>query len=255
VVLGAVVAALLVAGPARAQQLGGMPIYALSPASGSTLSLQPSSSSTRVVFQSAPYTDFDMITGITFEVSSSPLLGADGTLSDDFNVDYNYIHNGDTDPSVYVTALRNWNFLQSQPGIYYLQFSAYTYATHQHVASPVFWFRWDPTATAAPTAAPAPAPAPTPAAPDTSMTRSDAIANLRSMVHRKLGRWPTAVAARCARTSASSFSCRPTFRVGRRGYAGRFAVRRYVGDDGTSVFWTATFSGRRGDGVAVHWRL
>jgi hypothetical protein len=220
------------------------------------LSLQPSYSSTRVVFQSAPYTDFDMITGITFEVSSSPLLGADGTLSDDFNVDYNYIHNGDTDPSVYVTALRNWNFLQSSPGIYYVQFSAYTFATHQHVASPVFWFRWDPTATAAPAPAPVTAPANTPApAPDTSMARSDAIADLRWMVRRKLGRWPAIVAARCSRTSASSFSCRPAFRVGRRGYAGRFVVRRAVGADGASVVWSAVFSGRRSDGVAVHWRL
>src|ERR1700712_1250599 len=100
-----VCAVLATLAPATASaQLGVMPISYLSPASGSTLTLLPSQSSTRVVFQSLPATSFDMITGITYEVSSQPILGQDGTLSDDFNVDYNYIHAGDTDPSVYVTS-------------------------------------------------------------------------------------------------------------------------------------------------------
>ena len=142
-----VLISVLVLLPATASaQLGQMPIYRLSPASGSTLSLLPAYGATRVVFQSAPTSYFDMITGITFEVASQNVMGRDGTLSDDFNVDYDYIHAGDTDPSVYVTAFRNFNFQGHTPGTYYFQFSAYTYVTHQHLASPVFWFVWDPTA-------------------------------------------------------------------------------------------------------------
>ena len=151
------VCALALAPATAGAQLGQMPIYALSPPSGSTLSLQPSFSSTRVVFQSAPASAFDMIAGITFEVASQNIAGADGTLSDDLNVDYDLIHAGDTDPSIYVTAFRNFNFIGHRPGVYYFQFSGYTYVTHQHVASPVFSFVWDPAAGGA--SAPAPAPA------------------------------------------------------------------------------------------------
>ena len=68
-----------------------MPIYALSPTNGSTLTLAPSDGSTRVVFQSEPSSYFDLVTGITIEVSASNALGRDGTLSDDFNVDYNFV--------------------------------------------------------------------------------------------------------------------------------------------------------------------
>ena len=101
-----VLISVLVLLPATASaQLGQMPIYRLSPASGSTLSLLPAYGATRVVFQSAPTSYFDMITGITFEVASQNVMGRDGTLSDDFNVDYDYIHAGDTDPSVYVDGV------------------------------------------------------------------------------------------------------------------------------------------------------
>ena len=227
-------------------QLAEMPIYSLSPASGSRLTLLPSQGSTRVVFQSAVPTAFDMITGITFEVASQNILGQDGTLSDDFNVDYNYITAGDTVPGYYVTAFRNFNFNPAyySPGVYYFQFSAYTYATHQHVASPVFSFVWDPSSgtQATPTAGR-----------DLSMSRANALSYLRYMIRHKSGHVPTRLRSHCTQVTSSSFSCSPRFHIGRRAYTGHFTVRHYLGNDGTTVYWTGSFLGRRSGGARVYW--
>ncbi len=254
----ALVAYLLVAGgclsalsPATAgAQLGTMPIYSLSPASGSTLNLLPSQGSTRVVFQSAPPTSFDMITGITFEVATQNILGQDGTLSDDFNVDYNYIHAGDTIPNYYVTAFRNFNFAGYPPGVYYFQFSAYTYDTHQHVVSPIYWFVWNPSAgtVSAPTPA-APAPA---AAPDLSLSKAEAVRDLRYMIRHKSGHRARGLRAHCRRVTASSFSCMPRFRSGHRAYHGHFVVHHEAQPDRT-VVWSGYFLGHRSGGASVRW--
>ena len=255
VALVLVLAALIVAPATASAQLGLMPIYALSPASGATLSLMPSSASTRLVFQSEPPAYYDMITGITFEVASQNVVGQDGTLSDDFNVDYDYIHSSDTNPSFYVTALRNFNFLNSAPGTFYYQFSAYTYATHQHLASPVFSFVWDPHSGAATAPVTPTTPAATPTKPDLSMSYADAVHDLRYLIRHRAGRWPTALRARCMRVTTSAFRCVPRFRVGRRAYAGRFVAHHVVGSDGTTVYWTGSFRGHRSGGVPVHWSI
>jgi hypothetical protein len=248
-------AALATFAPATASaQLGVMPIFSLSPPNGSTLTLLPSQGSTRVVFQSLPATSFNMITGITYEVSSQPILGEDGTLSDDFDVDYNYIHTGDTDPSVYVTGIRNWNFAGYAPGTYYFQISAYMFDTFQHVASPVYSFTWNPNATA-PAPAPAPAPAAPAAGPDLSLSTGEALSHLRYLIRHKTRHSPKRLRAGCTRVTSSSFSCTPRFHIGRRAYSGHFTVHNYVGDDGTTVYWTASFVGRRSGGAKVFWLI
>ena len=233
-------------------QLGQMPIYELSPASGSRLTLLPTYGSTQVVFKSDPATVYDMIAGITLEVASQNVQGQDGTLSDDFNVDYNVIHAGDTSPGYYLTAFRNFNFdpAYHAPGVYYFQFSGYTYASHQHVASPVFSFVWDPSAAVqtTPTATPT-------TTPSLKMSRANALAYLRYLIRHKSGHRPKRLRPHCTQVTSSSFSCTPTFHSGRRAYSGHFIVRHYVGSDGTTVYWTGYFLGRRSGGAKVYWLI
>ena len=86
------------------------------------------------------------------------------------------------------------------------------------------------------------------------MTRANAVHYLRVMILRKTGHRPRGLRARCARVTASAFSCRPRFRIGRRAYSGHFTARHIVGSDGATVYWTGSFVGRRG-GKRVFWSL
>ena len=244
-----------------AAQAGVMPIYALSPTNGSTLTLAPSDGSTRVVFQSEPSSYFDLVSGITIEVSASNALGRDGTLSDDFNVDYNFVSPSDSAAQdLYVTSLRHFHFYKfdydSQqyiskypPGVYYFQFSAYTYGTHQHLISPVFSFVWNPTGA---TTTPPPAAGPTTSS-DLTMSAHEARDHLRYMVRHKAHHRATHLRSHCTRVDASSFSCRPHFRAGKRSYRGHFVVHNELGSDGTTIYWSGYFLGHRRGGRAVRW--
>jgi len=210
-----------------------MPIYWMSPGSGSALPLMPRVGSTPVVIRSEPMSYFNMIAGIQLEVSSENVIGQDGTLSDDFVLDYDYIHNSDTTPGYYVTRFQNFRYTVA--GTYYFQFLAYTYAG-EFVASPVYWFVYDPSAV------PAPAPAPAPGV-DLSMSSSNAATYLRRLVKMKTGHSPSHLSSRCTRASASAFDCRAQFQSGPgKRYAGSFHFEHV--DQGGTVYWTGTFSGR-----------
>jgi hypothetical protein len=216
-----------------------------SPSNGATLTLTPHESSTPVVVQSEPSNFFDLIVGIQLEVSPVSTLGQDGTLSDDFVVDYDYLTPSDTQAGYYISRFHHWRFFN--PGIYYYQFSGYTYG-HDFTASPIYYFVYDPSAGM--TAPPASSPAP----PDLSMSRSDAVSDLRYLVRHKTGHRASHLASRCHRLDGSSFRCTVRFRSGRRRYSGRFSVRHFASQDGT-VYWTGAFTGRRSGGHRVHWSI
>jgi hypothetical protein len=232
---------------AQASAYTPMPIYSMSPTNGTTLPLTPHESSTSVVIQSAPSSYFDMIARIQLEVSPVSTLGQDGTLSDDFVLDYDYLQPSDTEAGYYVTRFHNFRYLN--PGIYYYQFSGYTYG-HDFTASPIYYFVYNPSAGAP--APPASAPAPNP--PDLSMSRNEAVQYFQYLVRHKSGHKASHLAKRCRRTSGQSFRCTVHFRSGNRRYAGRFSVRHFEGQDG-SVYWTGAFSGHRSRGRHVHWSI
>jgi hypothetical protein len=155
---------------------GQMPIYGLSSPSGSELPLLPAGGVTNIGFQSANYQLFNVAThGIQFKVTSQYITGADGTLSNDFSVDYGPVILSDTDPSLYIVPFHNWRFWGVLvPQTYYYQFDTFVYGTNQHVASPVFSFVWNPYAgTTTPTTPTTPTAPTTPTVP--SMSRSEAV--------------------------------------------------------------------------------
>jgi hypothetical protein len=222
-----------------------MPIYSMSPTNGATLPLTPHESSTAVVIQSEPSSFYDMIAGIQLEVSPVSTLGQDGTLSNDFVMDYDYLQPSDTGAGYYLARFHNFRYLN--PGIYYYQFSGYTYG-HDFTASPIYHFVYDPSAGGA-----AP-PASTPAAPDLSMSRNEAVQYFRYLVRHRSGHKASHLTSSCRRTSDRSFRCSVRFRSGSRRYSGRFSVRHFEGQDG-SVYWTGAFSGHRSNGRHVHWSI
>lgn len=247
--MGVLVVAISVAavGAGDAAAYTPMPIYWKSPANGATLPLTPRYSSTPVVIQSEPSSFFNLLAGIELEVSPVSTLGQDGTLSDDFVLDYDYLKPSDTQIGYYITRFQNFRYLN--PGIYYYQFHGYTYGG-DFTASPIFYFVYDPSAGVTP---PPSQPAPSSSSPDLSMSRSQAIRYLRYLVRHKSGHKASHLAARCRRTSDRSFSCSVRFRGGRR-YTGRFSVRHFQADDG-NVYWTGAFKGRRSDGRRVRWSI
>lgn len=234
---------------AQASAYTPMPIYSMSPTDGATLALAPHDASTTVVIQSEPSSFFDMIAGIQLEVSPVSTLGQDGTLSNDFVLDYDYLQPSDTQAGYYVARFHNFRYLN--PGIYYYQFSGYTYG-HDFTASPIYYFVYDPSAGVP--APPSSTPAPSPSPPDLSMSRSEAVQYFQYLVRHKSGHNASHLARRCRRTSGQSFRCTVRFRSGSRRYAGRFSVRHFEGQDG-SVYWTGAFSGHRSNGSHVHWSI
>jgi hypothetical protein len=224
-----------------------MPIYSKSPSNGAHLPLTPRQGSTPVVIESWPDQYFDMIAGITLEVSPVSTLGQDGTLSDDFVFDYDYIHQSDTSPGHYITRFQNFRY--NNPGIYYYQFSGFTYS-HERTASPIFYFVYDPSTGES---APPPSPAAPPAA-DLSMSKSNAISYLKSLIKEKTHHRARRLSKVCRRTSGRSFTCTARFRAGHGRYAGRFRVKHIQGSDGT-IYWTGTFRGHRSGGNRVKWSV
>jgi hypothetical protein len=187
----------------------------------------------------APF--FNLIAGIQFEVSGEHHR-PNGTLSDDFVIDYDYIHRSDSNPNIYVTRLQNFRYLR--PGhLYYFQFSGYTYGG-DFTASPIFYFVYDP-------AAGAPA---TGGGPDLSMSRGNAVHYLRYLIKHKTGRRASRLATSCKSAGASAFNCRARFRSGHRRYAGRFHVEHFQGGDG-NLYWRGVFKGHRADGTRVAWTV
>ena len=151
-----------------------MPIYTLSPANGSHLTWPEGNGSTDVVFTSLPEEYYNLIAGIVFEVSTSNALGRDGTLSDDYVFDYDYIHLGDGQPGEYRTRLQHQLYT---PGVKYFDFWGYTYQ-HEFMKSPVFSFTYEPSQISAPA----------PIAPVAAISKAQAIEDIKALIKTKTGK-------------------------------------------------------------------
>lgn len=237
VLAGLAAAGSLAAVAASADAYYAMPVYGLSPASGSVLPLHPANDRTIVELASEPPPFYDSVSGITVEVSRSLVLGADGTLADDYDVDSEYVYASDGRPGIYRTVLQNFRPLYNSPGRYYFQFSGYT-TSLQFVASPIFYYDLT-TSGASPSPPSSPSP---PAAPDTSMSVSQARSYLVTLVRAHTHHSPRHLHRSCRRTSASSFACAARFTGGRRRYSGTFHFL-HANRDG-AVVWYGDFSGR-----------
>jgi hypothetical protein len=213
-----------------------MPIYGLSPANGSTLPLHPANNNTVVEIQSEPPPYYDLIAGLTVEVSRSTALGADGTLSDDNNVDSEYVYPSDGRPGIYRTTLQNFRPLYNSPGRYFFQFSGYT-SSHQFVASPIYYYDLV-NSLAAPTGL------------DTSMSKADAFGYIKALVKEHTHHRAARLHRSCRRTSASSFACSARFWGGSLKYSGHFRFKHAV--EGGKVVWLGRFRGRKARRSCLH---
>lgn len=112
---------------------------------------------------------------------------------------------------------------------------------------------WIVSAMEQPPPATTPTTTPTPGHVGPTISKREAIGDLKYLVRRKTHRKPHDLSVRCNRTSASSYSCRARFLSRHRTYRGHFAVRVY--EEGGASYWTGVFSGHTSAGRRVRWSI
>jgi hypothetical protein len=200
-----------------------MPIYALSPASGSTLGLKPAESSTNVFFTSEASSYYNMVAGLTLEVATANVMSTDGTLSNDYNIDYDIVQQADSGPNQYKATIHNYRF--TTPGVYYFQFSGYNVYS-EFLVSPVYSFTFDPNAGGL----------------DLSMQRSQAIGYIKYIVKANTKHSAGSLNSVCDRVNFRSFSCYSHFNAGGKKYQGKFVVQHVDQGDG-QLYFSGKFKG------------
>lgn len=88
-----------------------------------------------------------------------------------------------------------------------------------------------------------PPPPVAPAALDLSMSRSQAVGYVKSMIRDNTNGRVTRLKRGCARTSDRGFACRLSWRIGRRAYSGRAHFWHY--EENGEPYWTYVFTGQR----------
>ncbi len=183
---------------------------------------------------------------LVLEVSRQNIPGQDGTLADDFRVDYELLYRSDAYPTQFRARTSPASPWLAQPGTYYWQASYSNYTTGCNpcvYVTPVRSIQITPRPQP-----PQPQPVPTvptqQPSPDLMMRTSDAQYYVRTMIRRKTGRSPRGLRYRCARLTSRSFRCRPSWYDSRYAFAGTAVFRHFLGSD-REVYASVSFSGLR----------
>jgi hypothetical protein len=183
---------------------------------------------------------------LILEVSTQNTPGQDGTLADDFRVDYELLNRSDAYPTQFRARTSPAAPWLAQPGTYYWQvsYSNYDYTTG---CSPCIYVTPVRSIQITPRPQP-PQPVPTvptqQSSPDLMMRTSDAHYYVRTMIRRKTGRTPRGLRYKCARLTTRSFRCRPSWHDSRYVFAGTAVFRHFLGSD-RQVYASVSFSGLR----------
>ena len=215
--------AALATGQARAATAYAMPVYGLSLANGSTLGLKPSEGSTELFLTTEDSSYWNLVAGMTFEVATANVGGGDSTLSDDYNIDYDFAQQADGFSNRFKFRIHNFRFLTA--GTYYFQFSGYN-VYGQHLVSPVFYFVFDPNAGGL----------------DLTIKRAQATSYMRYLIKANSKHAAKHLRATCDPVNYTSLSCYAHFNAGAKTYQGKFVVANIDLGDG-KLYFTAKFKG------------
>lgn len=236
---------LLTTAPANATEP--LPYNSMSPEDGFTRS--STSGAQEFTFQSSN-------TGISasVEVSSSPLLGVDGTLANDYQKDYFGMTQSDAFPGTYrgvSNHVPGGNWWTSAPGTYYWQIQGFCSQFGPCGGSEFHEYRGPVRRidVAAPPPAPGPGSGPGSggggggSSPDLTMYRSDLPGYLRFMIRKETNGRIRGLRKTCTRTSYRSFRCAVSWRIGAFKYSGRARLLHFR--EGQDVYWGYVFVGKR----------
>jgi len=189
------------------------------------------------------------------EVATQNIPGQDGTLADDYQVDYVPMTQSDAYPDTWngSSTAYSFNWL-NQPGTYYWQFSYFVCVEGSGCDDHLGPVRsiTIATATGGSVNPPSTGGDDPPSTPKSNKTRAKPVLRMTTgqakhytlaAIRKRAGRPVGFVRRRCRRLSKVAFRCRARWNNHRSAFVGQFRLRHFLNDG--HLFWTYRFSGRK----------